>query len=251
MPTKVADIENKVIFITGGAQGIGGASAQLCAERGAKVIIADVNVKAGEALASAIQARGQAARFYLLDVRDATAIESAFQQVAETYGGLDVLVCAAGILEGAALQPDQFPIETFDLVMDINLRGMFLCVKCATPLLAASKQGVITLIGSTAGVLGGSSSIAYGASKGAVYGMGLALENHLAKRGIRVNVVCPGGIETDLKLRQMQTMAEVQGQPFDLEEAKQRLGDPIGVAKQVAYLASDDAAYLRRNIFTR
>lgn len=250
MPGKVADIENKVIFITGGAQGIGGATARLCAERGARVIIADIKVESGSALATTLRAKGQHAHFYPLDVRNPAAVETVFQQVTETYGCLDVLVCAAGILEGASLQPDEFPIETFDLVMNINLRGMFLCVKYATPLLAA-KQGVITLIGSVAGVLGGSSSIAYGASKGAVNGMGMALEHHLAHRGIRVNVVCPGGIETDLKLRQMRAVANAQGQPFDPEEAKQRLGDPMGVAKQIAYLASDDAAYLRRNIFTR
>lgn len=251
MPNTIADISDKVILITGGAQGIGGAAAKMCAERGAEVIIADLNVEKGKALADSLQAAGHKARFYELDVRDQAAVQSLFAQIQESNGRLDVLICSAGVLEGALLQPDEFPMETFDFVMDINVRGMFMCVKYAMPLLDKSSRGIIILIGSVAGVLGGSSSLAYGTSKGAVNGMGMALENHLAQRNIRVNVVCPGGIETDLKLRQMKAVADAQGNPFDPTEAAKRLGDPGGLAKQIAYLASDDADYIRRQIFTR
>ena len=251
MLNMVADITNKIILITGGAQGIGGATAQLCAERGAEVIIADLKVEQGEALAASIRENGGKAAFYPLDVRDQAAVQTLFDQVNENYDRLDVLICAAGVLEGALLQPDEFPVEIFDFVMDVNVKGMFLCVKYATPLLAAGGHGVLILVGSTAGVLGGSSSIAYGASKGAVNGMGLTLEGHLAERGIRVNVVCPGGIETELKLNQMRVAAENQGQTFDKEQAVKSLGSPPGVAKLLAFLASDDADYMRRNLFTR
>ena len=251
MLNKVANITNKIILITGGAQGIGGATAQLCAERGAEVIIADLKVEQGEALAASIRENGGKAAFYPLDVRDQAAVQTLFDQVNENYDRLDVLICAAGVLEGALLQPDEFPVEIFDFVMDVNVKGMFLCVKYATPLLAASGHGVMILIGSGAGVLGGSSSIAYGASKGAVNGMGMTLERHLAERGIRVNVVCPGEIETELKLNQMRVAAENQGQTFDKEQAAKRLGSPLGVARLLAFLASDDADYMRRNLFTR
>jgi NAD(P)-dependent dehydrogenase (short-subunit alcohol dehydrogenase family) len=194
----VGDLTDKIILVTGGAQGIGGATAQLCAARGAQVIITDIKTEKGEALAETIRADGGKAAFYSLDVRDQLAVEQVFTQVQEAYGRLDVLICAAGVLAGALLQPDEFPIETFDFVMEVNVKGMFLCVKYAMPLLSAAEQGVILLVGSGAGVIGGSSSIAYGTSKGAVNGMGMTLERHLAGRGIRVNVICPGGIETEL-----------------------------------------------------
>ena len=247
----VADITDKVILITGGAQGIGGATAELCAERGAEVIITDLKAEKGEALATAIRAAGGKATFYQLDVRDQTAVSQLFERVDRKHGRLDVLICAAGVLEGALLQPDEFPIETFEFVMDVNVKGMFLCVKYATPLLVSQGRGVILLVGSGAGVIGGSSSLAYGTSKGAVNGLGMTLERHLAERGVRVNVICPGGIETELKLNQMRAAADYQGQPFDVDEAAQRLGSPVGVAKLLAFLASDEADYLRRNLFTR
>ncbi|MEM7129490.1 MAG: SDR family NAD(P)-dependent oxidoreductase [Chloroflexota bacterium] len=243
-------LKNKVILITGGAQGIGGATAQLCAERGADVIIADLREDLGEPLAATIREGGGKAAFYPLDVRDAEAVEGTFDQVRTRYGRLDVLICAAGVLQGALLQPEEFPIETFDFVMDVNVKGSFLCTKYATPLLVDA-QGSIILIASGAGVTGGSSSIAYGTSKGAVNGMGMVLEGHLSSRGVRVNVVCPGSIVSELKLEQMRSAAEYQGKGFDREEAIQKLGDPGGVANVLAFLASDDAKYVKRNLFTR
>lgn len=244
-------MDDKVILITGGIQGIGGATAQLCAERSARVIVVDINADKGEAFASSLRSSGHDVQFYRLDVRDPAAVEAVFGQVQERYGRLDVLICAAGVLEGALLQPEEFPVETFDFVMDVNVKGSFLCAKYATPLLAASEKGVIILVASGAGVVGGSSSIAYGTSKGAVNGLGMTLEGHLAPRGIRVNVVCPGSIETELKLNQMRAAAEYQGQPFNKEEAAKRLGNPMGVGKLLAFLASDDAEYVKRNMFTR
>jgi len=100
-------------------------------------------------------------------------------------------------------------------------------------------------------VTGGGSSIAYGTSKGAVNGMGLVLEGHLAARGVRVNVICPGSVETELKLNQMRQATEYQGGTWDPSAASQQLGDPMGVARIIAFLASDDAAYIKRNQFTR
>ncbi|MCB0089245.1 MAG: SDR family oxidoreductase [Caldilineaceae bacterium] len=244
-------MDNKVILITGGIQGIGGATAQICAERGARVIVVDINADKGEAFASSMRSSGHDVQFYRLDVRDAAAVEAVFAQVQESYGHLDVLICAAGVLEGALLQPEEFPLETFDFVMDVNVKGAFLCVKYATPLLAASEKGVIILVASGAGVIGGSSSIAYGTSKGAVNGLGMTLEGHLGQRGIRVNVVCPGSIETELKLNQMRAAAAYQGQEFSQEEASKRLGNPLGVGKLLAFLASDEAEYVKRNMFTR
>ncbi len=250
MSEPIADIRGKIILITGGAQGIGGASAQLCAERGARVVIADIKSN-GEDLAATIRANGGDAVFHQIDVRSAEQVEALFANVAESHGGLDVLINAAGILQGQYLQPEEFPLEVFERVMDINVKGTFLCTKYATPLLAQAKKGVMILIASGAGVIGGSSSIAYGTSKGAVNGMGMVLASHLASRGIRVNVVCPGSLNTEMKRGVIITQAERDGRDAeDMIEAA-GLGDPIGVARLLAYLASDDGDYVRRNLFTR
>ncbi len=251
MDNTIADIRGKNILITGAAQGIGEATARLCAQRGANVVLVDVKAEKGEAVAASIRENGGQAVFHAVDIRSDEAVQSLFGQVAESHGHLDVLICAAGVLLGAFLQPEEFPVDVFDFVMEVNVRGTFLCTKYATPLIAQSKRGVMILIASGAGVLGGSSSIAYGTSKGAVNGMSMVLAGHLASRNIRVNAVCPGGIATEMKLDNVRDAATKQGRSYEEVLANSNLGDPIGVAKLLAYLASDDGDYVRRTLFTR
>ncbi len=251
MDYTIADIRGKKILITGAAQGIGEATARLCAQRGASVLLVDVKAEKGEAVAASIRESGGQATFHALDVRDEAAVQALFAQVEASHGHLDVIICAAGVLLGAFLQPEEFPTDIFDFVMAVNVRGTFLCTKYATPLIAKSKRGVMILIASGAGVLGGSSSIAYGTSKGAVNGMSMVLAGHLASRNIRVNAVCPGGIATEMKLTNIQDAAEKQGRPYEEMLANSNLGEPIGVARLLAYLASDDGDYVRRTLFTR
>lgn len=251
MEDAIADVRGKKILITGAAQGIGEATARLCAQRGATVLLVDVKADKGEAVAASIRESGGDATFYAVDIRSDEAVQALFAQVGETHGYLDVIICAAGVLLGAFLQPEEFPVDTFDFVMEVNVRGTFLCTKYATPLIAKSKRGVMILIASGAGVLGGSSSIAYGTSKGAVNGMSMVLAGHLASRNIRVNAVCPGGIATEMKLENVRDAANKQGRPYEDALANANLGDPIGVAKLLAYLASDDGDYVRRTLFTR
>lgn len=250
MSEPVADIRGKVMLITGGAQGIGGATAELCAQRGARVIIADVKAEQGQTLAAAIRDQGGDAVFHQVDVRSHDQVKDLFDKVRASHGRLDVLIGAAGVLQGQYLQPEEFPVETFEFVMDVNVVGMFLATKYATPLLVESK-GVMILIASGAGVTGGSSSLAYGASKGAVNGLGMTLERHLAKRGVRVNVVCPGGIATEMKLGVIKTESERSGRDFDEAVANSHLGEPAGVARLLAFLASDEADYVRQRMWTR
>ncbi len=249
MSDVVADIRGKVILITGAAQGIGEATARLCAQRGARIIIVDIK-ETGEAVAASIRDNGGDAAFHQVDVRVAEQVEAVFAKVRASHGQLDVLICAAGILQGQFLQPEEFPLETFERVMDINVKGTFLSTKYATPLLAES-QGIMLLIASGAGVIGGSSSIAYGTSKGAVNGLGMVLAGHLAPRKIRVNVICPGSINTEMKRGVIETQASLEGRDAATVIASAELGDPAGVARLLAYLASDEADYVRRNLFTR
>ncbi|MCX6047322.1 MAG: SDR family NAD(P)-dependent oxidoreductase [Chloroflexi bacterium] len=250
MSDSVANVAGKIILVTGGAQGIGEATARLCAQRGARVILADIKADKGEAVAASIQQSGGDAKFYQVDVRMAEQVSSVFAHVQADYGRLDVLINAAGVLQGQFLQPEEFPLEVFEFVMDVNVKGSFLATKYATPLLAESK-GVMILIASGAGVVGGSSSLAYGTSKGAVNGLGMTLESHLKPRGIRVNVVCPGSLRTEMKLGVIKTQAERAGEDYDKVVASSELGDPAGVARLLAFLASDDGDYVRRNMFTR
>ena len=159
MSDSIANVAGKIILITGAAQGIGEATARLCAQRGARVILADVKADKGEAAAASIRQGGSDAKFYQVDVRFEDQVRSVFEQVTADYGRLDVLINAAGVLQGQYLQPEEFPLELFEFVMDVNVKGTFLTTKYATPLLAESK-GVMLLIASGAGVVGGSSSLA-------------------------------------------------------------------------------------------
>ena len=248
------DLTGKVIVVTGGAQGIGGAAARLCAERGGQVVIADWNATTGAAAAAALNEAGYRACFHQVDVRSPEAVQQLMNEVQAQYGRLDVLVCAAGIFKGAFQPPDELTVEDFDAVIDVNLKGVFLCTKYAMPLFdARGGGGTIIIVGSPAGVTGASGSLAYGASKGGVNGYGMTLARHIANRTIRVNVICPGGINTELKLGVVQEDARRHGRPVDnaLSEAKQQLGEPEGVGRVIAFLASDEAEYMRGTLYTR
>lgn len=250
----LGDLTGKVIVVTGGAQGIGGAAARLCAERGGQVVIADWNATNGAKAAAVLHELGYTASFVQTDVRSPEAVQNLMNGVMGQYGRIDVLICAAGIFKGAYQPPDELTIEDFDAVIDVNLKGVFLCTKYAMPLFdARGGGGTIIIVGSPAGVTGASGSLAYGASKGGVNGYGMTLARHIAKREVRVNVLCPGGINTELKLGVVEAEARLHGKSVDtaVNEAKQSLGDPEGVGRVIAFLASDEAEYVRGTLYTR
>ena len=244
-------LAGRVIVITGGTSGIGRATVDLCAARGAHVIVGDLGSGETRTGVPDQDHEGRSVRFINCDVVDEAAVASLIRSALKWYGRLDVLIACAGILEGAAVDIEDFEVATFDRVLDVNTRGAFLSAKHAVRAMG-SKGGVILLVASGAGVTGGSSSYAYGASKAAVHGMGLVLQAKLAGRPIRVNTVAPGGIATPLKMKNVEDVGRNAGWDEATIHAQQAtLGDPSGVAQVLAFLASDEADYVRGTIATR
>jgi NAD(P)-dependent dehydrogenase (short-subunit alcohol dehydrogenase family) len=251
--TTPLDLTGNVILITGAAQGIGAATAKLCAERGGTIVVADFNKEDGEKTVAEIRAAGGHADFVQVDVRKAEEVEALINFIREKHGKLNKVVCAAGILLGPWLTPEEFPVEMFERVLDVNVVGPFLCAKYATPLLEAAGNGVFVIIASGAGVFGGSSSLAYGSSKGGANGLSMTLQQHLESRGIRVNTIWPGNIITDMKMHVDVEAARKAGRPEQEahDYAAANYGLPPGVAKVIAFVISEEADYLRGGVRTR
>jgi len=243
------NLQNKTILIVGGAMGIGQATARLCAERGATVIVADFNTTEGNATAKEVNGT-----FIQVDVTDEASVQAMCAQIEQTHGKLDVLIQTAGILKGAYVALEDFELSTLRQVIDVNTIGSFLCAKYAKPLLQRGQLPVILLISSPA-AYGVSSSYAYAMSKGGVSALGTTMAGKLAPEGIRVNVVFPGGVNTFMKRSVIEADAIRKGDDPQAALAKEEqagsLIDPAGVGKVLAFLASDDAEYVRGSVSTR
>ena len=246
--------DGKIAVVTGGATGIGAATADLFAAEGATSVILDYNETDGAALSARIAAAGQSGTFIQVDIRHEASVAAAFAQVAELYGRVDILVASAGVLKGAYRTVAELDEADWDATLDTNLKGTFLTAKHGTPLMVAAGESVLMLIASGAGVSGGaSSSHAYAASKAGIHGMQYKLRAEHAEHGMRVYAICPGGIATPLKLENVGQRAELNGEDPQaaIEAARQSLGEPLGVAKVLAFLASDEGSYVRGTVFTR
>jgi len=239
-----------VAVVTGGARGIGAATARVFAEEGSAVVIGDTLEADGEATARSIVQSGGRALFARTDVTSRDDCRALIQVAVGAYGQLDALVCCAGVLRGAFQSPEDLEIATFEQVLGVNVKGTFLTVQAAVPYLRG-RGGVILVLASGAGVKGPSSSLAYGTSKGGVHGLAMTLEAHLAPHGIRVHDVCPGAIDTEMKRDNVRDGARARGSDPDGALARSGLGDPLGVARILAFLASPDADFVRGTIYTR
>ena len=246
-------LESKIALITGGATGIGRATAELYSTEGATVIIVDYNESGGRRAVKEIEKGGGNAAFYQVDVRSEEEVSAVLKDVDSKYGRLDVVVCSAGILKGARKGIDALQEEDWNSTIDTNLKGTFLTIKHSVALLKKAGNSVLLLISSGAGVRGGSSSYAYAASKGGIYALHYNLESQLNPMGVRVHVVCPGSISTPLKLENIADIAKAEGKNPEeaVAKARQELGHPLGVARVLTFLASRDADYVRGTVFTR
>lgn len=246
-----ANLQGLVAVVTGGARGIGAATASVFAEQGARVVVGDLLEAEGQATIAAIRQAGGEATFVHTDVTREADCARLMDTAAERYGRLDVLACCAGILRGSYASVEELDEATFRAVLDVNLVGTYLCVRHAVPYMQRVGKGVILLIASGAGVNRPSSSFAYGSSKGGVHGLALTLEARLVSLGIRVHDICPGVIDTQMMRSVIATGARIAGRSEEEALAATPFGDPRGVARVLAFLASPDADYVRGTIFTR
>ena len=244
-------LDSKRILVTGAATGIGRATAIRVAAEGATVAAFDVNDQEAEATLAMVSDAGGRARYWHVDVSQESEVEAAVEQAVNWLGGgIDVLLHIAGVMKGGYLDITEVSEEVWDSVIDINLKGSFLMAKHVTVYMKQQGSGVIVLTASGAGVLGGSSSYAYGSSKGGAHGLTMVLDSHLSEHGIRVNDVLPGRIDTPLIQAQLERMLRRTGDKDAYDQQMGRLASPEGVASVMAFLASDDANHVRGSIRT-
>jgi len=235
------DFAGRTAAITGGAMGIGFAVAQRLVDSGARVALWDRDEKA---LAQAKAALGGSAVTWQLDVADALAVARVTQATADAFGGLDVLVCSAGIT-GPNVPLADYPVDDWKRVFDVNVHGVFLCNRAAVPLMQKNDYGRIVNIASVAGKEGNPNASAYSASKAAVIGLTKSLGKELARTGIRVNCVTPAAVRTAI-------FDQMTQQHIDFMLSKipvGRFGSVDEIAALVCWLATEECSFSTGAVF--
>jgi len=234
------DFRGKVAVVTGGGSGIGEACVVELASRGAQVVVADFNLEAAERVASAAAGSEDRAAAVKVDVSDPASVEAMVRFATERYGRLDVAVNNAGI-GGESNPTGEYSVEGWDRVIDVNLNGVFYCMRYQIPAMLEAGGGSIVNMASILGWVGFASSAAYVAAKHGVLGLTQSAAIEYATRGIRVNSVGPGFIITPLI---SQNMDDATQQAISELHAMKRMGKPEEVAALVGFLASDAASFI-------
>ncbi|WP_408591362.1 SDR family NAD(P)-dependent oxidoreductase [Novosphingobium sp.] len=230
-------LAGKVAIVTGGARGMGAATSRLFVAEGAKVAIADMLDAEGAALAAEL---GENARFWKHDVTDEAAWATLVAEVEAAFGGVDVLVNNAGIIIFKGLLDTTH--DDFKRVLDVNLVGEFLGIKAVAPGMIARGKGAIVNISSVDGMKGANCLVAYASSKWGVRGLTKVAAMELGHKGVRVNSVHPGGVDTIMSNHGSVSRAELNTTYSHVP--LQRIGGPEEVAAASLFLASDDASYI-------
>jgi len=237
-------LKNKIALITGGAAGIGKATAIRFAQEGAIVVICDLNQEAGE---KTLQELGPEASYYNVDVSNRQAVQEWAEAVFQKYGRIDILVNNAGVLrdnqlvrmkDGSILK--QMPESDFDLVIAVNLKGPFNCAQAVAPYMINQGSGVILNASSIVGLDGNFGQTNYVATKSGVIGMTKVWARELGRYGIRVNAVAPGFTGTEMVMSMPEKILDGMKERTPLR----RLGEPCDIANAYLFLASDEASFI-------
>ncbi len=231
-------LKHKVSIVTGAAQGIGLATALKFAEEGATVVVCDLRPEGVDAAVALVRARGAQVMGFALNVTDRPALDAMAAAVKERHGSIDVLVNNAGITKDARLQ--KMTLEQFDAVIDVNLRGVFHATQAVLPTMVSQGSGVILNASSVVGIYGNFGQTNYAASKFGVIGFTKTWSRELGPKGIRVNAVAPGFVETPI----LATIPDKVLQHMREQVPLHRLGKPEEIANVYAFLASDEASYI-------
>ena len=243
-------LAGRVALVSGGASGIGKASAMRLAEEGAKVVVADIDAQLGQQTVSAIQGNAGTATFMQLDVTSESQWQECVAATVDVYGGLNILVNNAGIAVGGSILT--MTLEDWQRQQAINLDGVFLGVKYAIPAMIESGNGSVINISSVAGIKGSANLAAYNATKGGVrlFTKGVARECSASRWPVRVNSVHPGVIETPIWDKMNPELLDTGMNTMDLESMAEQvvptgqLGKPLDIANGVVFLASDESSYM-------
>jgi NAD(P)-dependent dehydrogenase (short-subunit alcohol dehydrogenase family) len=232
----------KVAFVTGAANGIGRAAAVAFAREGASVVVADVSEQGNEETARMIEELGGRALAVRCDVSQAGDVEAALDKTIEAFGRLDIAFNNAGVEQPITAAADITEVE-WDRIVDIDLRGVFLCMKCEIPLMLKQGRGAIVNTSSGAGVKGFAGQAAYAAAKHGIVGLTRSAALDYAHSKIRINAVCPGIVATPMMQRF--TGGTPQGEKRVIaQEPVGRMGTPEEIAEAVVWLCSDAASFV-------
>lgn len=246
-------LRNKVVIVTGGAAGIGRATARRFAQEGCRVAAWDVSEAAAAALLEELKSAGGEASFRRVDVTDATAVDAAVQDVVERWGKIDVLVNNAGITSDAQIVKwkegavaSTMTEQAFDAVIAVNLKGVFLCTRAVIPHMIKAGSGVILNASSVVGLYGNFGQTNYASTKAGVIAMTRTWARELGRYKIRVNAIAPGFIATEM----VRAMPEKVIQSMVSHTPLGRMGEPNDIADAYVWLASDAATYVHGAILS-
>ncbi|HMN01293.1 MAG TPA: 3-oxoacyl-[acyl-carrier-protein] reductase [Geobacter anodireducens] len=237
-------LAGKIAVVTGASRGIGREIALRLAREGADVAVTATTLDSARKTADEIEQIGRRALALAVDVADAAAVEALFASVVAAFGKVDILVNNAGITRDGLLL--RMKDADWDAVLDVNLKGAFNCTREAAKLMAKARSGRIVNIGSVVGEMGNAGQVNYCASKAGMIGMTKAAARELAKRGITVNAVTPGFIETDMTAVLSEKVRESLMQQIPLE----RFGAPEDIANAVHFLVSDMGSYITGHVLS-
>jgi dihydroanticapsin dehydrogenase len=243
-------LTGRVALITGGGGAIGGATARRFAAEGARLMVGDHDGGRAELVAAAIRAEGGEASSRAVDVRSDASVAQLVEATVETFGRIDILFTCAGVLVSGSVT--ETTLEDWERTLAVNLTGPFLASRHVIPVMQAAGGGSIVHMSSTAGLVGETGIAAYCASKGGVLMLARQMALDYARQGIRVNVICPGWIDTPFNDPAVQAAGGAGAlEPFiDLMIPMGRQGRPEDVADVVAFLASDDARLMTGSVVT-